>query len=74
MENQHRAINGYRDLTLNEINLMNDIKEHGRKLGDLISMLKSNNGLDQRWISIGQTDLQKGIMALVRAVAKPDSF
>ena len=74
MENQHRAINGYRDLTQNEINLMNDIKEHGRKLGDLISMLKSNNGLDQRWISIGQTDLQKGIMALVRAVAKPDSF
>lgn len=74
MENQHRAINGYRDLTQNEINLMNDIKEHGIKLGDLISLLKSNNGLDQRWISIGQTDLQKGIMALVRAVAKPDSF
>ncbi|EAM1616285.1 hypothetical protein EU642_21860 [Salmonella enterica] len=27
-----------------------------------------------RWASIGRTDIQKGVMALVRAVAQPDSL
>lgn len=30
--------------------------------------------LDYRWIAIGETHLQQGIMALVRAVAQPTSF
>lgn len=30
--------------------------------------------VDQRWVSIGATDLQTGLMALTRAVAKPTTF
>lgn len=30
--------------------------------------------IDQRWVSIGQTDLQTGIMALVRSIAQPTTF
>ena len=30
--------------------------------------------LDQRWVSIGETHLQQGLMALTRAVARPDFF
>lgn len=30
--------------------------------------------LDQRWISIGATDLQTGFMAVIRGIAKPTSF
>ena len=30
--------------------------------------------IDQRWVSIGATDLQTGIMALVRAIAQPTTF
>lgn len=30
--------------------------------------------LDQRWISIGATDLQRGFMALTRGIAQPTSF
>ena len=29
---------------------------------------------DQRWVNIGATDLQKGLMALTRAIAKPEFF
>lgn len=36
MENQHRKISGYRELTEHEIALMNQIKEHGQALGDLV--------------------------------------
>lgn len=74
MENQHRKIAGYRDLTQDEIDLMNHIKAQGVVLGDVVSSMRVLDSLDQRWVAIGATDLQKGIMALVRAVAKPDSF
>lgn len=53
---------------------MNEIKGHGVALGLLVDKLRAATELDQRWISIGATDLQTGCMALVRAVAQPTSF
>ncbi len=74
MDNQHKHIKWYRDLSEAEIALMNQVKEQGEQLGALVERMKSMPDLDQRWISIGQTDLQKGVMALVRAVARPTTF
>ena len=103
MENQHRKITGYRDLSQTEIDLMNRIKAKGAELlelqAELVDMLKLQevakiNAMDQastndveaeakaefnrfnaaepfRWAAVGKTDLQTGIMALVRAVAQP---
>jgi hypothetical protein len=34
MDNQHRKITGYRELSEGEIGLINDIKRHGEMLGD----------------------------------------
>lgn len=67
-------IKGYRQLTEQDAALMNEIKEHGVKLGELVEKLRNTGNLDQRWISIGATDLQKGLMFLVRGVAQPTSF
>ena len=74
MDNQHRKINGYRELDEEEIFVMNAIKEKAKEVGDLINSLRITDAIDQRWIAIAETDLQKGFMALVRAVAKPESF
>ena len=74
MENQHRKITGYRELTQDEIDLMNEIKTKGVELGELVAKLRAQEGLDQRWISIGATDLQTGLMALTRGVAQPTTF
>ena len=74
MENQHRKISGYRELSQVEIDLMNEIKQQGVALGELVAKLKLHPGLDQRWVSIGATDLQTGLMALTRAVAQPTFF
>lgn len=74
MENQHRKISGYRELSQAEIDLMNEIKTKGTELGELVNKLRSAEGLDQRWVSIGATDFQTGLMALVRAVAQPTTF
>ena len=103
MENQHRKITGYRELSQEEIDLMNRIKAKGAELlelqAELVAMLNLQkdakiNAMDQasteqagaeskaefnrftaaepfRWAAIGKTDIQTGIMALVRAVAQP---
>lgn len=67
-------ITGYRQLNEAEAALMNEIKQKGVELGVLVEKLRATQGLDQRWVSIGATDLQTGTMALVRAVAQPTSF
>ncbi len=74
MENQHRQIKGYRELSAEEIALMNEIKTKGAELGELVEKLKANTNLDQRWVSIGATDMQTGLMALTRSVAQPTFF
>ena len=77
MENQHRAIKGYRELNEMEIALMNKIKEQGVVLQSLIDDLSNSEGptkADPRWLAIGKTHLQEGLMALTRSIAKPDFF
>lgn len=126
MENQHRLIKGYRDLSADDIALMNLIKQKAEELGALIARVEGrissqyhatmprysepgenataeeretheviggqlldtpeehaakeqekqrlNTAQPGRWLSIARTDLQTGIMALVRAVAQPTSF
>jgi hypothetical protein len=74
MDNQHRQIKGYRDLSQDEIDLMNQIKNVDNELHKLIDQINKVPDIDQRWVEIARTDLQKGFMGLTRAVAKPDSF
>jgi hypothetical protein len=74
LDNQHREIKGYRELNADEIALMNEVKSKGAELGELVAKLRAAEGLDQRWISIGATDLQTGLMALTRGVARPTFF
>lgn len=74
MDNQHRKIKGYRELSQEEIDLMNAVKEQGAALGALVEKLESTKDLDPRWIAIGKTDLQKGLMALTRSIAQPTFF
>ena len=96
MENQHRKIKGYRELSQEEIDLMNHIKAKGAEMlelqAELVAHIKTRRQacvmarvavLDQdeldrmdaaeplHWAAIGKTDIQTGIMALVRAVAQP---
>lgn len=76
MENQHRQIKGYRELDMSEIDLMNRIKELGPLIEEVVNDLRATGDVDvdQRWVAIGVTSLQQGLMALTRAVAKPDFF
>ena len=74
MKDQHEKIKGYRDLSQEEIDLMNKAKILAEQVGDLVKELKQKEGLDQRWVATGATDLQKGFMCIIRGVAQPTTF
>lgn len=99
MENQHRKIAGCRELSQEEIDLMNRIKAKGAELlalheeviGSLnrqssalrnsahtitdVEALERFNAFHvaepNRWAAIAKTDIQTGLMALIRSVAQP---
>ena len=78
-------VTGYRQLTEAEGKLMNEGKALAEQCGAYIERLrayvpddtagvKPGSTLDQRWISIGATDLQRGFMAVIRGIAQPTTF
>jgi len=102
MENQHRKISGYRELSQEDIDLMNQVKAAGDELLKLQKRIMSrldiqkaskeigsgeghrkptldemaeyerfNAAEPHRWGAIDKTDIQTGVMALVRAIAQP---
>lgn len=79
MKDQHELIQGYRSLSQEEIDSINEVKFKADSVGALcnkLEMLAKDNpeNIDPRWVAIAKTDLQKGFMSLVRAIAKPQSF
>jgi len=73
-------ITGYRQLTEAEVALMNEGKALAEQCGAYIAKLRkltpenTDDPLDQRWISLGATDLQRGFMAVIRGIARPTTF
>lgn len=83
MKDQHKKIKGYRDLSQEEIDLMNKIKEQGSCLEGMLQDLNalSFEGLTDDQVCdrfenlyYAKKDLKQGIMWAVRAVALPESF
>ena len=66
------AIAGYRRLGEREIATINAIKHTERAVLELLHQIRDGEDTDQRWVNIAKTDIQKGFMALVRAVARPE--
>lgn len=74
MDNQHKQIKGYRDLSQEEIDLMNEAKELAEKCGALVEKLEAMPDTDKRSVALGKTNLQQGFMWAIRGVARPETF
>lgn len=75
-------------LTEEEVALMNEGKSLAEQVGNYLTKLRfytpehvdgklktpPGAAFDQRWISIGATDIQKGFMAVMRGIARPTTF
>ena len=65
-------VKGYRQLTEDEVKLMNEAKEIAEQCSAYIAKLRAlGEILDQRWVSIGATDLRLGFMAVFRGIEQP---
>jgi hypothetical protein len=74
MENQHRKIAGYRELSAEEIALMNECKAVAETVRELHARIAAAPGIDGRAAAIAKTELQTGFMWLVRSIAQPTTF
>lgn len=72
VDNQHKKITGYRDLTQDEIDTMNAVKAMEAKINGMIDHLKSIARADQRQIALASTHFETGFMHAVRAIAQPE--
>jgi len=85
---QQPKITGYRQLSAEEAALMNEGKALAEMCGMYIAKLRLHDDvnrkgpvcaadlprLDQRWVSIGSTQIQQGFMAVIRGIAQPTTF
>jgi len=84
--NETTPVKGYRKLTEGELDLINEGKDLAIQVGAYIDRLMACQGsdgsmpaapappVDKRWVSIGKTQIQQGFMAVIRGIAKPETF
>lgn len=66
-------VKGYRNLTQAEVDLINEVKDAERKLGELWRKITGEDATDKRWAAVARTHFEEGCSALVRSIARPDS-
>lgn len=64
MDNQHRKIKGYRELSQDEIDLMNEIKAKGAELGELVEKLERKNHSDANKAQIADLSGEEMVEAI----------
>lgn len=88
MENQHRKIQGYRELDQATIDLMNEVKDHGEKTRELLNRVHATlpkaewseggepieGDQPMYWFRNADGQFRTAQMALIRAIAQPESF
>ena len=72
MDNQHKKIRGYRDLTQVEIDLMNESKALEARFNSFIDKLKADPGTDKRDVALAQTEGENAFIRAVRSIARPE--
>lgn len=79
VENQHQKISGYRDLSQEEINMMNTIKDLERKIAiawdEVYARLIDRQASQEEWddLRTSKEVLKHGFMCLIRVIANPDT-
>lgn len=73
MDNQHKLITGYRDLSREEIDLINELKAQEAAMLQAIALLEEQNPeMNKRSLALAKTKFQEGYMWFIRAVARPN--
>ncbi|WP_171491511.1 Acb2/Tad1 domain-containing protein, partial [Acinetobacter baumannii] len=71
-DNQHKKIQGYRDLTAEDIAVINELKRRETELREFLNSIETSTRQSCRWMSVAKTNLETGFMYAIKAVAQPD--
>lgn len=71
MDNQHKKIKGYRDLSQSEIDAMNSVKAFEADGAALLRQLSELPDVGKRDLALARTHLEDACIRAVRAVARP---
>jgi hypothetical protein len=71
-EHQPIPVSGYKPQSQETIDRVNDNKRVEEALLQTMDEMQGDANFDQRWLAIARTDIEKGFMALNRAIFKPD--
>jgi hypothetical protein len=73
VDNQHKKIEGYRDLSTEEIAIMNKLKACEKDVLALIEDVRNVSNANARSAAIARTEIQTGFMWAIRAIARPNN-
>lgn len=68
---QGLPVEGYRAQTVTAVEAVNANKRFEETLLRLLDDLAANPDVDKRWLATGRTDIEKGFMAVNRAIFRP---
>lgn len=76
MDNQHKLIPGYRDLSAGEIERIKVLKAMSAHLGTTLRELAAAAKTDEdyaaiRYVALARTHLEQGFMYAIKSVARP---
>ncbi|QJD54825.1 NAD/FAD-utilizing enzyme [Pseudomonas phage MR6] len=71
MDNQHRKIQTYRELSQAEIDAMNSVKALEADIAALHAQIAAMPGVDKRDLAMSRTHFEDACIRLVRSVARP---
>ena len=72
VDNQHKQISGYRDLSTQEIAIMNKLKACETDVLALVQEVHNTPGANARSAALAKTEIQTGFMWAIRAIARPN--
>ncbi len=73
VDNQHRKIQGFTEMTEGQILIINAIKANEAKIKEVIDGLQETckHTDSERWLELARDNLETGFMYAVKAVARP---
>lgn len=64
-------VSGYKPQSDEKVQIVNANKELEESILRVLDELAGMPGIDQRWLAIGRAELEKGFMAVNRAIFQP---
>ncbi|MGA0610093.1 DUF7681 family protein [Caldimonas sp. KR1-144] len=67
-------VKGYKTLSQEQVDLMNEGNSLGLQVQAWIEKLRSRPDVAPYWLLVGETDMSKGLMACIRAITQPEGL